>query len=179
MPDHPVGPIAVDMWMRRAPLAGDRVDALDVLAAEVVEHLADQPNALVFAYARAQEGIQLVVSGVDHRTCLSQQRNLVDGLDAACLQEDLLAVDNGQSLFLQRGQDRHFDHVHSDWLGCQPVLVHDGCDLAGHLLGDTGIRMERPAQRGDASAGSRSARSRGLGNSAVAGLAVVVEPRVV
>ena len=92
----PDDPVAVDVRMRRAALAGDRVDALDVLAAEVVEHLADQADALVLAYARAQERVQLVVRGVDHRAGLGEQRDLVDGLDPAGLQEHLLAVDDRQ-----------------------------------------------------------------------------------
>ena len=45
-------PVAVDVRVRRAPLAGDGVDAFDVLAAGVVERLGHEPDALVLAHAR-------------------------------------------------------------------------------------------------------------------------------
>ena len=93
-----IEPVAVDVRVRRAALAGDRVDALDVLAAEVVEHLADQADALVLPHARAQELVQLLVGGVDHRAGLGEQRDLVGGLDPAGLQEDLLPVDDVEAL---------------------------------------------------------------------------------
>ncbi len=83
----------VDVRVRGAAFAGDGVDALDVLTAEVVEDLADEAHALVLPDARAQELVELVVGGVDHRAGLGQQRDLVLGLDPAGLEEDLLAVD--------------------------------------------------------------------------------------
>ena len=91
-------PVAVDVRMRRAALAGDRVDALDVLAAEVVEHLADQADALVLADARAEERVQLLVGGVDHRAGLGQQADLVGCLDPPGVEEDLLPVDDVEAL---------------------------------------------------------------------------------
>ena len=146
-------PVAVDVRVRRAALAGDRVDALDVLAAEVVEHLADQADALVLAHARAQERVQLLVRRVDHRAGLGEQRDLVGGLDPAGLEEDLLAVDDVEALGLQRGQDRHLDQVDADRLVGQPVLAQHGGDLAGDLLGDAGVGVEGAAQGGDAGPG--------------------------
>ena len=103
--------VAVDVRVRRAALARDGVDALDVLAAEVVEHLADQADALVLPHARAQERVELVVGRVDHRAGLGEQRDLVGGLDPAGLEEDLLPVDDVDALGLQRRQDRHLDEV--------------------------------------------------------------------
>ena len=73
----------------------------------------------------------------------------------------------------------HLDHVDANWLGGQPVLAHDGCDLSSHFLGDAGVRMERASQRGDPGACSGSAFSRSFGDLAVVGLAVIVQPRVV
>ena len=49
-PQHPVGE---DVRVRRAALARDRVDALDVLGAELEEHLVDERDAVVLAEARA------------------------------------------------------------------------------------------------------------------------------
>ena len=89
-----IEPVGVDVRVRRAALAGDGVDPLDVLGAEVVEHLADQADALVLAHARAQERVQLLVGGVDHGAGLGEQRDLVAGLDPAGLEEHLLAVDD-------------------------------------------------------------------------------------
>ena len=94
--------VAVDVRVRRAPLAGDRVDPLDVLAAEVVEHLADQADALVLPDSRTQEAVQLLVRRVDHRAGLGEQADLVRRLDAARLEEHLLAVDHLDALRAQR-----------------------------------------------------------------------------
>ncbi len=107
----PDEPVAVDVRVRRAPFAGDGVDALDVLAAEVVEGLADHADALVLLHPGPQELVQVLVGGVDHRAGLGQQGDLVGCLDAARLEEDLLAVDDGESFRLQRGQDGHLDDV--------------------------------------------------------------------
>ena len=51
--------------------------------------------------------------------------------------------------------------------------------LAGDLLGDAGVGVERAAQRGDAGPRTGSAFSRRFGDLAVVRLAVVVEPGVV
>ncbi len=48
---HAVGE---DVRVRAAPLAGDRVDPLDVLGAELEEPLADERDALVLAHPRLQ-----------------------------------------------------------------------------------------------------------------------------
>ena len=61
----------------------------------------------------------------------------------------------------------------------KPVLAQHGRDLAGDLLGDAGVRVERAAQRGDAGPRAGSSVARRFGDLAVVGLAVVVEPRVV
>ncbi len=142
--------VAVDVRVRRAAFAGDRVDPLDVLAAEVVEHLADQADALVLPHARAQEPVQRLVGRVDHRARLGQQRDLVGRLDPAGLQEDLLAVDHLDAGRAQRAQDRHLDDVDADRLAGQAVLGQLGRDLAGDLLGDARVGVERAAQCGDA-----------------------------
>ena len=153
---RPDDPVAVNVRVWRAPLTRNRIDALDVLATQAIEHFAHQADALVFAYAGTQKGVQLVVRRVDHRTGLSQQRDLVDGLDAPRLEEHLLTVNDGEPLLLERGQDRHLDHIDADRFGGQPVLVHDRCHLAGYLLSDPGVRMKGAPQCGDPGAGPGS-----------------------
>ena len=149
-PDQPVG---VDVRVRRAALAGDRVDPLHVLAAEAVEDLADQAHALVLAHPGPQELIELRVGGVDHRARLRQQRDLVAGLGPPCLHEDLLAVHGLDALGPERGEHRHLGHVDAERRVGDAVLAQLGGDLAGHIGGDAGIRVERAAQRGDAGPG--------------------------
>ena len=149
--------VAVDVRVRRAAFAGDRVHALDVLAAEVVEHLADQADALVLADARAQERVELVVRRVHHRAGLGEQADLVGGLDPPGLEEDLLAVDDVDALGPERGQDRHLDQVDAERLVLQAVLAQHGRDLAGDLLGDAGVGVEGAAQGGDAGPGALGA----------------------
>ena len=100
---HAVG---VDVRVRRAALAGDRVDALDVLGAEVVEHLADEPDALVLAHPGPHLAVELLVGGVDHHAGRVEQRDLVARLDHARLLHQLLAVDDLDPLALEREQHR-------------------------------------------------------------------------
>src|SRR4029450_6938935 len=83
--------VGVDVGVGRAALPGDGVDPLDVLGAEVVEDLGDQPNALVLPDPGPQEPVQLVVGGVDQGGGGGQQGDLVRGLDPAGVQEHLLA----------------------------------------------------------------------------------------
>ena len=94
-PDEPVGE---HVRMRRAALARDRVDALHVLRAEVVEGLRDEADRLVLAHAGAQEAVELLVRGIHHRRRLGEQADLVAGLDAPGLHEHLLAVDDLDAL---------------------------------------------------------------------------------
>ena len=58
--------VRVDVRVRVRALAGDRVHALDVLRAQVVEHLGDQADALVLAHPRPHAAVELVVGGVHH-----------------------------------------------------------------------------------------------------------------
>ena len=99
-------PVAEDVRVRRASLARDRVDPLDVLRAEVVERLGDQPHRLVLAHAGPEEPVELLVGGIHHRRRLRQQSDLVGGLDATRLHEHLLPVDDVDALLLQGEQDR-------------------------------------------------------------------------
>ena len=154
---RPQQAVGVHVRVRRAALPGDGVDPFDVLAAEVVEHLADQAHALVLADSGAQEAVQLVVRGVDHRAGLGQQRDLVGRLDAPRREERLLTVHNGQSGGLEGEQYRQLHQVDADRLALQPVPRQLVGDLAGHLVGDAGVGVERAAQRGDAGTRPRRA----------------------
>ena len=116
-------PVAVDVRVRRAALAGDRVDALDVLAAEVVEHLADQADALVLPHAGAQEPVQLLVGGVDHRARLGRAgRSRPAVLIRRASRKTCWPSTTSSPASLQRGQHRHLDQVDADRLVGQAVL---------------------------------------------------------
>ena len=112
-PQHAIGE---HVRVRAAALAGDRVDAFDVLRPEIVEHLGDQPDGLVLAHAGLHRLVQIVVRRIDHRRGMRQQRDLVLRLDLARVRHQLLAVDDGQPFLLQREQDRRLDHVDADRL---------------------------------------------------------------
>ena len=164
--DQPVG---VDVRMRGAALAGDRVHTLHVLAAQVIQHLADQADALVLPHAGPQELIQLLIGRVDHGARLSEQRDLVWGLDPARLQEHLLAIDHVDALRPQGGQHGHLGHVDPERRTSQPALAQLGGDLGGDIRRDPRLRVERAPQR-------RDARSRAASRLAAGGL---IQPRIV
>ena len=150
-PDDPVG---VDVRVRRAALARDRVDALDVLRAEVVERLGDQAHGLVLPHPGTQELVELVVGRVHHRGRLGQQaRSRRAVLMRAGLEEHLLPVDDVDARLLQGEQDGQLDHVHAERLVEDAELLELALDLAGHLLGDPGVRVEGAPQGRDARPG--------------------------
>ena len=135
------------MRVRRAALAGDRVDALDVLRPEVEQRLGDEADALVLTHTGAQRPVQLLVGGVDHRAGMGEQKDLVGRLDPPGLQEHLLAVDDAQAARLQGGEHRHLDEVDAERLVGQAVLGEDVVDLGGDVFGEPGTRRDRPTQR--------------------------------
>ena len=79
--------------MRVAALAGDRVDRLDVVRAHLVEHGVLRRRSRSRA-PRLQLLPGHVIDAIDHRGGLVQQRDLVDVLDLAGIEHDLLAVDD-------------------------------------------------------------------------------------
>ena len=145
-------PVGVHVRVGIAALARDRVDALDELRPHVVEHLVDQPDALVLAHSGLHRAIQLLVGGVDHRARLVEQRDLVAGLDHPGLLHQLLAVDDIDPRFLQGEQDRRLDRVDADRLVLQPALCELDADLLRDVLGAPGLGGHRAAQRRDAGA---------------------------
>ena len=81
--------------VRAAALARDRVDPLDVLRAQLVEHLARRaPTASFSRMPGFIAVIELVVGRVDHRRRMREQRDLVLRLDLARVGHQLLAVDD-------------------------------------------------------------------------------------
>ena len=98
-PQHAVGE---DVRMRAAALARDGVHTLDVLGAELEEHLVDERDALVLAHPRLHGPEELLVGRVDHRAGRVQERDLVLGLDLADVLQEGLAVDDADPLGLQR-----------------------------------------------------------------------------
>ena len=73
-PDQPVGEV---VRVRVAPLAGDRVDRLDLVGAHLVEPLVGQRDDLVLADAGLQHLDDVLVDAVDHRRRLVEQHDLV------------------------------------------------------------------------------------------------------
>ena len=98
-PDDAVGE---HVGVRRAALAGDGVDALDVLGAEVVQPLGDKRNRFVFAHAGLHRLVEIVVGGVDHHRRHVQKRDLVVCLDLARNGHQLLAVYDIDAFALKR-----------------------------------------------------------------------------
>ena len=165
------------MRVRRAALAGDGVDALDVLRAEVEQRLGDEADAFVLAHTGAQRPVQLLVGGVDHRAGVGEQEDLVGGLDPARLQEHLLAVDDAEAARREGGEDGHLDEVDAERLVRQTVLGEDVVDLGGDVLGEPGSRGDGAAQRRQPGPRAMGVVVRLAGRAGV-GVAVV-EPRVV
>ncbi len=76
-PDQPVGEV---VRVRVAPLAGDRVDRLDLVGAHLVEPLVGQRDDLVLPDAGLERLDDVLVDAVDHRRGLVEQHDLVGDL---------------------------------------------------------------------------------------------------
>ena len=88
----PDDPVAEDVRVRAAALAGDRVDVVDVLRAQVEQALGDVGHELALADARLELLGDHLVGAVDHRAGRVEQDDLVDRLDLARVEHHLLAV---------------------------------------------------------------------------------------
>ena len=110
-PEDPVGEI---VRVRIAALAGDGVDRLDVVGAEPVEELVRLGDDVVLAHARLQLLPDHVIGAVDHGRRLVQQHDLVDVLDLARVEHDLLAVDDLHAGLLQLEEHRRLGEVDAD-----------------------------------------------------------------
>ena len=104
-------PVGERVRVRIAAVAGDRVDRLDVLRAELEEHLHRRGHDLVLAHARAQHPVDLLVGRVDDSGGVVEQRELVGRLDLPRLEHHRLRVGEVQALALEREQRRRIGHV--------------------------------------------------------------------
>ena len=104
-------PVGERVRVRVAAVAGDRVDRLDVLRAELEEHFHRARHDLVLAHARPQQPVDLLVGRVDDPGGVVEQRELVGRLDLPRLQHHRLRVGEVQALALEREQGRRIGHV--------------------------------------------------------------------
>ena len=88
-------PVAEDVGVRGAALAGDGVDVVDVLAAHVEEGLGDLRHQLALADPRLEPLADELVGAIDHGAGHVQQHDLVGGLHLAGVEHGLLAVADG------------------------------------------------------------------------------------
>ena len=84
-------PVAEHVRVRAAALAGDGVDVVDVLRAEVEQELGDVGDEVALADARLEALGEHLVGAVDHRAGRVEQHDLVDRLDLAGVEHHLLA----------------------------------------------------------------------------------------
>ena len=88
-----------------------------------------------------------LVGAVDHRAGRVEQGDLVDRLDLAGVEHDLLAVADGDRRVLgQRGQHRRLDDVDADRHVGHALGLEDRRDLAGGRPEQAGVRGDRAAQ---------------------------------
>ena len=142
-PDDPVGE---DVRMRAAALAAHRVDVVDVLRAEVEQVLRDVGHQLALADPRLELLGDQLVGAVDHRARGVEQDDLVDRLDLARVEHDLLRVADGHALGLERGEHRRLDDVHAERHVDGALGAEDLADLAGGPTEQAGIRCDGAAQ---------------------------------
>ena len=134
------------MRMRRAALAGDGVDTLDILRAEIEQGLRDEADTFVLADTRAKRPVQLFVGRINHRAGVGQQQDLVGRLDPPGLQEHLLAVDNAEPTPLEGGEHGHLDEVDAERLVDQTMLGENVVDLVATSR-EPGTGRDGAAQR--------------------------------
>jgi hypothetical protein len=148
---QPVGE-HVGVW--GAALPGDRVDSLDVLGAELVEHLVHEGDAVVLADAGAEELVEVLVGGVHHGGGVGEQADLVAGLDPARLEEGLLPVHDADAEVGEREHHWRLDDVDTQRLVLEAMVREHLVDLRGQVLSAACRGRDRTAQRGDAGAGA-------------------------
>ena len=99
------------MRVRVAAVAGDGVDRLDLLGAELEQEPLGLGDDLVLADAGAQQRVDLLVDRVDDRGGVVEQRDLVLGLDLARGQHHRLGVADRDAQALQREERLHVGEV--------------------------------------------------------------------
>src|SRR3954453_19381874 len=125
-PDQPVGEV---VRVGVAALAGDRVDRLHLVRAQLIEALVGVGDDLVLADARLQPLRDPLVDAVHHRDRLGQQHDLVGRLDHPGVEHVLLGVDDAQPLTLHLEQERRLHEVDADRLVGDAGLGEQRLDL--------------------------------------------------
>ena len=175
----PEEPIGERVRMRVAPVAGDGVDRLDVLGAELEEHLHRVRHDLVLLHARPQHPVDLLVDRIDDAGGVVEQRELVLALQPPCLEHHRLRVDEMEAVALQREQRRHVRDVDSDRLLLEPPLAELGEDHLGERVRNAGRVGHRAAHRRHPGAPVRLRQPRAVELVVLRGRSEVPEDRVV
>ncbi len=131
--------------MRVAPVARDGVDSLHLIGAEFVEPLVREGDDLVLADTRFEHIDDVLVDPVDHRGGLVEQHDLVDRLDLARVEHQLLRIHYRQPLALHLEEEGRLDDVDSHGQIGDAGLDEEGLDLA-----DCGLHESRRRRDGTA-----------------------------
>ena len=110
-----------------------------------VEHLVGLGDDVVLAHARLQLLPDHVIGAVDHGGGLVEQHDLVDVLDLAGVEHDLLAVDDVHAGRLQLEQHGGLGEVDADRHLVDAGALQERHDLAGVALHQPGRRRHRAA----------------------------------
>src|SRR6202048_483995 len=140
---HAVGEI---VRMRIAALPGDGIDRLHVIGAVPIEELVDLADDVVLAHPRLELLIDELIGAGHHGGGAVEKRDLVDVLDLARLQQDLLAIGDLEPGLLQLEQHRRLDDVYADRHLVHPRLLEQRGDLLGVALHQPEGGIDRAAQ---------------------------------
>ena len=141
--DQAVGEV---VRMRAAALAGDRVDRLDAVGAHLVEARGRERDDLAFLDAGLQRLGDVLVDAVDHRRRHVEQRQLVDVLHFARLQQRLLAVAHLDAELLQL-EAASAARRRRGRAACRPRLRRRGCDLISRAASRNSVMSPPTAPR--------------------------------
>ena len=142
----PDDPVAEHVRVRAAALARHRVDVVDVLRPEIEQDLGDFRDELALADARLEALGDVLVGPVDHRAGRVEQDDLVDGLDLARVEHDLLPVTHHDPLVGQGSRHRRLDEVDTERHVGDALGAQDFGNLAGRAAEQAGVGGDRPAQ---------------------------------
>ena len=132
--------------MRIASLTRHRVDGLDIVGTLLVQVLVGQRDDVVLPHTRLQRFGDLLIGAVDHRGGLGQQQDLVDVLDSARVEHDLLAVCDPQTCALQLEQERRLDDIEADRRIRYSLFGQDALDLRDRALEQTDLGRDRASK---------------------------------
>jgi len=145
-------PVRKHVRVRIAPVARHGVHGFDVLGSHLEQQLMRARDDLVLVDAGAQHPVDLLVDGVDEAGRLVEQRDLLGGLDLACLEDDARPVGDVHARALQRLQGDEVRHVYAERLAREIALPQLVRDSLGKPIGDPRLDRHRPPHRRDAGA---------------------------